>query len=729
MVSNRVFLLCLVGTMLVSLFAFNDAFAAQTVNDRIEIDDDDIAADIAAGDLFGYHIENIGDLDGDGIVDLAVVSFADDVPLLEVDIGSILILFMNSDGSVKSTNKINIDDTADGLGGSNAGSQICIDGDGTHTDTFGLEQIEFVGDLDGDGRPTLAIGMAENIHDGATNTGAIYMVELFSTGKVDTCLRIVSTGDGTGNNGFNPTAAVYNVAGSGNDAELGRILIATDVNSDGQNELLVGAVTLNPATTNDMWTLFLTTTGAVDSFVQITAANMGIDAGDTLSDGSVFGGGNKILLGDQNGGDGGGSIHIVTLTSDGAFSSVTEIEGSSIAGIANDERFGSGVAFLGDMDADGIDDILVGNHAGDDTTNLSGEAHILFLNSDDTLKESQKISNESEFARNGIAPFVASDLFGQGMELWIDSGGNAVIAISAHQDDTGGGNSGALHLFYITRTAIDIDSSKSGGGCSDCIPPTLGINSRGEIMVDGGFNYNGNIVDVKYYHTDFPLITAEVGKFNSIQVKIYENGGISNLKNIQFGLGLKEVGTPLSEAEVIILVDLHHNGTAIAENIIVDKQNLIENDFVYSSIYKTKCKESSNNEDCVMVNLAYSYREAPMYNVLLVNAMDDKRNNWNHYFNDGIQVIGESLNEPLTEKIFFKKTNQDNGEWLTFTRIDKIKNMWRDSNDIEYLFINNKFDRITPHEEWSCDDKPLNQINVPTRNNCNFRSLTNIWGQ
>ncbi len=654
---------------------------SQTVNDRIEIDNDSggIGSDLDAGDLFGYHIENIGDLDSDGIVDLAAVLFADDVPSLEADIGSILILFMNSDGSVKSTNKINMDDTVDGLGGSSdAGNQICIDGDGTHTDTFGLEQIEFVGDLDGDNKPTLAIGVAEATHGTPppVNTGAIYMVELLPTGKVDTCLRIVSTGDGTGDNGFNPTASEYNITGSGNDAELGRILIATDVNGDGQNELIAGAVSVG-SNTNDMWTLFLTTTGAVDSFVRITAAEIGIDAGDVLNDGSVFGGGTKILLGDQNGGNGGGSIHIVTLTSGGAFSSVTEIAGYQIPGIANDERFGSGVAFLGDMNADGIDDILVGNHAGDDTNSLSGEAHILFLNSDDTLKKSQKISNESEFTRTGSAPFAASDLFGQGMELWIDSGGNAVIAISAHQDDTGGeANSGAIHLFYITRSVtIDIKSS-SGGGCSDCIPPTFGKNKNGRLLVSEGFIFNDNAIDVTAFHTEFPLITVITNQTNIVTVKIYENKGVNNIRLVQFGMGMPEVRSPLNDAQT--LLEIWIVGTEIDETFKIEKYNLV--DILNATTSIVDCGYVGT-DNCLQLTLEYVYRDQPKYNIMAINAMDNSRNGQTNYINDGILVIGETLNEPLEQNVSVSNAGahypQNRGSTL-LTLVDYKTDTWQD---------------------------------------------------
>lgn len=428
------------------------------VNDRKEIDNDDISSDIESGDLFGYQIEAIGDLDGDGVTDLATIKFSDDSG--EANAGSILILFMNSDGTVKSTNEIIMDASASGIGAS------CIVGDSTNRDTGSLEQIAFVGDLDGDGKPTLALGANSNDHGGIVDSGAVYMLELNADGTVDNCLRIIP-----GENGFAPANGVYREADAAN---LGWPLIATDLNGDGQNELLVGANSEDNNYT-DLWPLFLTTTGAVSSHpaVPISGLTIGIDSGDFIDDGKTISG-TKIVLGVQNGGDGGGAVFIVNLNSAGAFVSSTEIAGSTIAGIASDERFGSGVAPLGDMDGDGINDILVGNEAGDDTNNISGEAHILFLNSDDTLKESQKISNESENTRNGSTPFAGGDLFSHGMALWQEDGTNAVIAIGAHQDDTGGANAGAIHLFYLESIDLGLAEINTELGFNIYPNPTRG---------------------------------------------------------------------------------------------------------------------------------------------------------------------------------------------------------------------------------------------------------------
>ncbi|MCA9024590.1 MAG: FG-GAP repeat protein [Planctomycetaceae bacterium] len=78
---------------------------------------------------------NLGDLDGDGIADLAVGAYRDDDG--GINRGAVYILFMNADGSVRSHQKIS-------------------DTEGTFSATledynwFG-SSLASVGDLDGDG--------------------------------------------------------------------------------------------------------------------------------------------------------------------------------------------------------------------------------------------------------------------------------------------------------------------------------------------------------------------------------------------------------------------------------------------------------------------------------------------------------------------------------------------------------------------------------------------------
>lgn len=653
-------------TVILIASSVSTVYAAQTVTDRVEIDNDNIAAAINAGDLFGYQIEAIGDLDSDGVIDLATIKFSDDSN--EANVGSVLILFMNNDGSVKSTNEIVMDGTAAGLNG-------CIANDSTNRDNGSLEQLAFVGDLDGDGEPTLALGANSNDHPIA-NSGAVYMLELNSDGTVDNCVLITED-----SNGFDPGAGVYRQSGEGQAANFGWPVIATDLNGDGQNELIVGA-TSNDDNYTDLWVLFLTTTGAVSSHPATPISgntDIGMDSSEYISDGKSISG-TKIMVTNENDGDGGGSVFIVNLSSAGAYVSSTEILGSSIAGVANDERFGSGVTPLGDLDGDNIIDILVGNEAGDDTNSLSGEVHILYLNNDDTVKESQKISNESENTRTGETPFAASDLFGHGMVLWKTDGGIATIAISATQDDTGSeANSGAIHLLYV------VDANKSGTGLlGDGQPPTMGLAPNGNRVVQGGFTYNGQTVDVLGGHTPFPLITAIVGEENKVTVKIYESTGINGLRLVQFVLGLQAVGDPIDQAEVIIAIWIQYGGSEITEIKITDVNGLIDRDSIKVETEMVNCRTDANTQ-CAAITLYHTFLEAPIHHVMSVMVMDIYRYSVTNSFNHGIMVVGESLNPPdiayahipsphyPQERGLIELTNTDRGEKLW---IDQYGFVW-----------------------------------------------------
>ena len=93
------------------------------------------------GDGFGRSATALGDLDGDGVMDLAVGAYQDDTG--GMGRGALHVLFMNANGTVKATQKI-----AQGVGG---GPTLA------NYDNFG-SAIAAVGDLDGDGLTDLAVG-------------------------------------------------------------------------------------------------------------------------------------------------------------------------------------------------------------------------------------------------------------------------------------------------------------------------------------------------------------------------------------------------------------------------------------------------------------------------------------------------------------------------------------------------------------------------------------------
>ncbi len=128
------------------------------------------------GDAFGVSVASLGDLDGDGVGDLAVGASQSTTGGGKAR-GAVWVLFLNTDGTVKSHQKIS--DTEGGFTGTLNDS-----------DRFG-RSVASLGDLDGDGVTDLAVG-AWHDNDGGIYRGAVWV--LFLDG-VPACL-----GDITGDN-------------------------------------------------------------------------------------------------------------------------------------------------------------------------------------------------------------------------------------------------------------------------------------------------------------------------------------------------------------------------------------------------------------------------------------------------------------------------------------------------------------------------------------------------
>ena len=245
----------------------------------------------------------------------------------------------------------------------------------------------------------------------------------------------------------------------------------------------------------------------------------------------------------------------------------------------------------------------------------------------------------------------------------------------------------------------ELESNYTGDSCSDCVAPTFGKDANNFLIVTNGFSYNGNATDVTDYHTEFPLITTVTNKTNTVLVKVYENNGINNIKLVQFGLGMPEVGSSLEHAQTLVEIWLEKG--QVVKIVEEDDNNLVTLATVETS--EIDCGDTS--EKCLGVKLQYFYTDQPKYNIMAINAIDFKRNSQTNYLNEGVEVIGDSLNESLTQKTTVSQGGafypQKSGstiltlsDYKTDTWIDEYGYIWSTNEYGPYLV-----DMISPPEQ------------------------------
>ncbi len=165
---------------------------------------------LAMNDFFGTSIGSLGDIDGDGVTDLAVGATGDDTG--GTDRGAVYVLFMNANRTVKSSSKI-----ASGL---NGGPVLA------NSVRFG-SSIAVLGDIDADGVTDIAVGSTLD-DTGGTDRGAIYVLRMNANGTVKASTKIAHSLNG-GPTLVNSDQFGYSAAGIG------------DMNGDSIPDLVVGA--------------------------------------------------------------------------------------------------------------------------------------------------------------------------------------------------------------------------------------------------------------------------------------------------------------------------------------------------------------------------------------------------------------------------------------------------------------------------------------------------------
>ena len=345
-----------------------------TVNSHQKISDTEGAFTgmLDNSDRFGWSVSSLGDLDGDGVTDLAVCAVGDDDG--GIGHGAVWVLFLNASGTVNSHQKIS--DTAGNFTGTLSDNNM-LGGAATS-----------LGDLDGAGPSVIALAVsAWADDDGGTNRGAVWVLFLNADGTVNSHQKISGTAGG-----FTGILDDYDQFGTGL-ASMG------DLDGDGVADLAVGANQDDDGGAGDndrgaVWVLFLNSSGTVNSHQKISDTTGGftgeLDDGDELG-GSVASPGDfngdgvgDLAVGagrDDDGGTDRGAVWMLFLNSDGtvkAHQKISDTQGGFNGTLDSEDIFG-GVAALGDHDGDGVADLAVGAGGDDDGGTEHGAVWVLFL--------------------------------------------------------------------------------------------------------------------------------------------------------------------------------------------------------------------------------------------------------------------------------------------------------------------------------------------------------------
>ncbi len=296
--------------------------------------------------------------------------------------------------------------------------------------------------------------------------------------------------------GFNPATSL------GQDHFASGLTVVGDLNGDGVPDLAVGASSTSGV--GCVYIFFMNANGTVKAYVKNAAPagakNFGVSVagikdidGDGIPDIAVGSSADPDGTGLANSGD----VFICFMKANGTFKSTATIAGTSMNNwstqTGSGPQFGCSVASAGDIDNDGVKDIIVGASADKNGTSTGpqGSAFIVFLTSAGGIKNSQKLSP-------GVGNFPsllgASDQFGSSVAGIGDVNGDGVpdVAVGAPNTTSINASSGAYYVVYLAASGKAITNgvgtiSNSTTGMGGILPKNENFGNGLTYLPDFGY--------------------------------------------------------------------------------------------------------------------------------------------------------------------------------------------------------------------------------------------------
>jgi hypothetical protein len=391
-----------------SIDGTNTGTASVTVNSSVKLSD--VALDTntsgfvingeAAGDYSGWSVSGAGDVNGDGKADLII-----GIGILS-DANKSYVVFGKGDGTAVSLSEV----TA-GIGGFAINGEVAGDISGF--------SVSGAGDVNGDGLADLIVG-APGADLNESNSGKSYVV----FGKADgTAVDLSEVASGTGGFAVNGETADDGVGFS--------VSNAGDVNGDGLDDLVVGAP-------------------------------------GTGSNGEQF-----------------GKSYVVFGKADNNSVELSEVAsgtgGFAINGEAEDDGAGFSVSGAGDVNGDGLADLIVGASAADPNGEFSGKPYVVFGKADGTaVSLSNVASGIGGFVLNGEAAYNEAGFSVSGAGD-VNGDGLADLIVGVQGADPNGNRSGKSYVVFgkTDGNAVNLSDVAAGNG-------GFVINGEGQSSISGG---------------------------------------------------------------------------------------------------------------------------------------------------------------------------------------------------------------------------------------------------